>query len=91
MFLFELDRKEDPSGVSGPGIVAQGCVFDDGSVSIRWVSNKPSTSNWNRIGDAIDTHGHQGRTYFQIVSPKAVPSALDVIDAQHLWSPVDPG
>lgn len=36
----------------------QGCVFDDGSVAIRWMTAKRSTSVWACLADALDIHGH---------------------------------
>ena len=36
----------------------QGCVFDDGSVAIRWLTAKKSTSVWQSLADALDIHGH---------------------------------
>lgn len=44
--LFQLHRDEDPTGVSGPGIVADGVEFDDGTVVIRWRSEHASTVVW---------------------------------------------
>lgn len=40
---FELVRYRDPSGVSGTGVVAEGCLFTDGSVALRWRGENPAT------------------------------------------------
>ena len=37
MRIFVLKRKEDPSGISGTGVVAEGVEFHDGSVALRWI------------------------------------------------------
>jgi hypothetical protein len=43
MRLFRLERTEDASGVSGIGKVAEGVVFDDGTVVLRWLTEVKST------------------------------------------------
>ncbi|CBG73091.1 putative phage protein [Streptomyces scabiei 87.22] len=59
---FVLQRDHDVSGVSGVGIVADGCCWPDGTVAIRWRGDKPSTVFWDRLDDAIAVHGHGGST-----------------------------
>lgn len=62
MRRFHLHRLEDETGVSGKGIVAEGCRFTDGTVAIRWMSATPS---WN-LYDSLDylhaVSGHNGKT-----------------------------
>lgn len=36
----------------------QGVVFDDGTVSIRWMTAKRSTSLWASMEDMLAIHGH---------------------------------
>jgi hypothetical protein len=67
MRRFELRRFDDPSGISGVGIVAQGCQFEDGTVVIRWLGPTPSTSVWPCIEDALAVHGHGGKTVAQFI------------------------
>ncbi len=59
---FELVRYRDPSGVSGTGVVAEGCEFSDGSVALRWCGNNPATAVWPDIDSVLAVHGHQGAT-----------------------------
>lgn len=60
---FELHRDEDETGVSGTGVVAQGVVFDDGQVALRWiVGEHRSTVVWASIEAVEAIHGHSGRT-----------------------------
>lgn len=59
---FLLERHEDPTGTSGVGIVAEGVLFSDGSVALRWHSGTPSTILYESIDDLLEVHGHQGRT-----------------------------
>ncbi len=61
---FYLYRHQDLSGISGTGIVADGIKWPDGTVTIRWRGNRPSTVNWNSIEDAESVHGHGGATVF---------------------------
>ncbi|WP_237706791.1 hypothetical protein [Kribbella flavida] len=60
--MFELVRHRDLSGVSGTGVVAEGCVFTDGSVALRWRGNNPATAVWPDIDSVLAVHGHQGAT-----------------------------
>jgi hypothetical protein len=55
---FELVRYTDISGVSGTGVVAEGCVFTDGSVALRWHGANPSTD----LDSILAVHGHCGAT-----------------------------
>ena len=69
---FWLQRNHDVSGVSGTGIVAHGCLWPDGTASVRWVGDRPSTVFWDSIDDALAVHGHGGHT--QIVFADPAPS-----------------
>lgn len=62
MKRFVFVRDEDVSGVSGTGQVAEGVVFTDGKVAIRWRGPVASTVVWDSIEDALQIHGHDGRT-----------------------------
>ncbi|WP_238166115.1 hypothetical protein [Kribbella caucasensis] len=59
---FELVRYQDLSGVSGTGVVAEGCVFTDGSVALRWRGSNPATAVWPDLESVLAVHGHQGAT-----------------------------
>jgi hypothetical protein len=63
--LFTLERDHDVTGVSGTGIVADGVVWPDGTVSIRWRGERPSVVFWNSLEDAEAVHGHGGSTRFE--------------------------
>ncbi|WP_409469104.1 hypothetical protein [Streptomyces sp. HC307] len=60
--LFHLQRDHDVSGVSGTGRVANGVLWPDGTVSLRWIGDRPSTVHWDRLEDAVHVHGHGGAT-----------------------------
>jgi len=60
---FTLERYEDPSGVSGTGVIADGVQWPDGSVSLRWRGEWPTITFHERGIDSVQTiHGHQGAT-----------------------------
>jgi hypothetical protein len=61
---FELHRDEDETGISGTGLVAEGCVFRDGVASMRWLTEWPSSvCFYERGAEAVEAiHGHNGKT-----------------------------
>ena len=62
MKIFYLKRVEDESGISGTGRVAQGFVFDNGKVAVTWLSEHPSVTVYDSIGEVHAIHGHGGKT-----------------------------
>lgn len=62
MKTFILRRLEDESGVSGTGIVAQGCVFDNGYVALTWLTHLSSLAWYHSIEVLTNIHGHDGKT-----------------------------
>jgi hypothetical protein len=71
---FFLDRVEDEGGVSGTGRVAQGFVFSDGTVVLRWLTTHKSTAIYESIEELEAIHGHGGKT--KITNPSSTPDAL---------------
>lgn len=59
---FDLVRTTDVTGVSGTGKVAEGVVFEDGTVVLRWHGQYASTVVWASLEDALAVHGHAGNT-----------------------------
>ena len=62
MKVFYLKREEDESGISGTGRVAQGFIFDNGKVAVTWLSEHPSVTIYDNIGEVRAIHGHAGKT-----------------------------
>jgi hypothetical protein len=60
--LFVLQRDEDQTGISGTGIVANGIVFPDGTVAMRWATGTASTAVYSSVEDVEIIHGHGGKT-----------------------------
>uniref|UniRef100_UPI001F45F49A hypothetical protein n=1 Tax=Streptomyces sp. NRRL F-5135 TaxID=1463858 RepID=UPI001F45F49A len=78
---FHLQRNHDVTGVSGTGIVAHGVLWPDGTVSVRWAGDRPSTVAWDRIADAEHVHGHGGHTVIVWDDPE--PVGWDNVTAEH--------
>jgi hypothetical protein len=74
--VFVLVRHRDPSGISGTGEVAEGVVWSDGSVSLRWYGEHASTTFWQGGLVAVrQVHGRHGCTeivYLPPVTPLGV-------------------
>jgi hypothetical protein len=81
---FVLIRHHDPSGISGTGEVAEGVVWSDGSVSLRWHGEHAATTFWEGgLTALLHVHGHNGATEVMYVpggegairdGPKSFPS-----------------
>lgn len=63
---FRFFRKEDVSGVSGTGYVAEGVQFASGKVAISFYPVAPtyvaSVMVFNSIDEVERIHGHDGKT-----------------------------
>ena len=70
MKLFILNRKEDETGVSGTGIVAQGVEFDNGKCVLTWLSKITSIIIYESIQDIEQIHGHGGKTLVEFLPPE---------------------
>lgn len=68
---FYLQRTEDATGVSGVGRVAQGFIFEDGTVALRWLSEHRSTAIYSSIAEVQAIHGHNGATQIVAAGKKA--------------------
>ena len=62
MRRFSLERIEDATGVSGVGNIAEGILFSDGIVAMRWITEHKSTCVYDSITEVVAIHGHGGRT-----------------------------
>lgn len=64
--ILELVRLEDPTGVSGTGVVAYGVEFPDGHIVLRWATEVNSTVLYDSEEDLIFIHGHGGATQLRV-------------------------
>lgn len=62
MKTFVLNRKEDISGVSGTGVVAEGVEFIGGMCAIHWLGRYSTVEICQSMDDLKAVHGHEGRT-----------------------------
>ena len=68
---FYLHRAQDYSGLSGTGRVADGVLWPDGSVTIRWRGEHSSIVHWKSMTDVLAVHGHGGATAPYFIDPEA--------------------
>ncbi len=61
MRRFTLVR-EDVSGTSGTGVVAEGVEYSNGQVAIHWISQLESVNVYGNLKVLDKLHGHEGRT-----------------------------
>jgi hypothetical protein len=62
MRRFVLDRREDATGTSGTGIVAEGVQFSNGQVVIHWISQLEAVNVYANALVLEELHGHGGMT-----------------------------
>lgn len=60
MNRFYLQRDKDFTGISGTGRVLDGVQFSDGTVVVRWNTNKACTGIYDSIDDFRAIHVHNG-------------------------------
>lgn len=79
MRRFVLFRKQDVSGVSGTGVIAEGIQFSDGVVALRWIVSPGSKGHGNPTSvvfhdngiESVRTiHGHEGNTEVQWIDER---------------------
>jgi hypothetical protein len=76
---FVMVRNVDHNGQSGTGIVADGVIFPDGRVSMRWRSDGTGanqTEHWDELHHARSRHGHGGDTTFEVVPVSEIVDAV---------------
>lgn len=62
MRRFYLNRKEDETGVSGTGIIAEGVEFSNKRIALTWKTQYTSYVFYDSIKDVEHIHGHNGKT-----------------------------
>jgi hypothetical protein len=88
---FELYRREDETGVSGTGTIADGVEFDDGTTVIHWRGDAPSTVVWGSIDDAEAVHSHGGKTtILWHEGPPPTKADAEILDAWLIPGPAAP-
>ena len=67
MRRFYLNRKEDVTGMSGTGRVADGVEFENGQVALTWKKEFPSVTVFQSISTVEKLHTHNGKDPTKIV------------------------
>ena len=62
MRTFYLNRKEDETGISGTGIVAEGIEFSNGKCAMAWITPYTSVAVYDSVRQLEQIHGHNGKT-----------------------------
>ena len=77
---FTVHRESDETGVSGAGIVAQGCVFGSGYCVINWLTPRPRGNIviWESLEQFLSIHatphpGNRTRITFSDGTQKCYP------------------
>jgi hypothetical protein len=88
---FTLHRTEDPSGVSGTGVVAEGWESSSGKwVALVWLSDIPSMETFRDIRDLERVHGHEGKTQIVFDTPtQYTPTATSKYEHDEHLDPRD--
>lgn len=74
---FVLIRHRDPSGVSGTGQIAEGVVWSDGEIALRWRGPLFTTTIWPHSIDALlAVHGHGGATTIRWLDPEPMTTGV---------------
>jgi len=63
MRRFVVYRKEDESGVSGTGYIAEGVEWSDGSMELKWTTrHRLPGHGYPTVKEFLNLHGHDGKT-----------------------------
>lgn len=62
MRRFHLHRREDETGISGTGHIAEGVQYRNGWVSMIWLTKFFSLVTYPDIESVERIHGHGGKT-----------------------------
>ena len=69
MRRFRLIRHLDETGISGTGCVAQGVLFGEGPVVVRWLGSTQTTTIHDAIESVEAIHCHEGKTTIRWEDP----------------------
>lgn len=67
MRRFVLRRKEDLSGNTGTGVVAEGLRFSNGQAVLHWLTQLSSVAIYHSVDVLVQVHGHDGATILEWV------------------------
>lgn len=67
---FILRRAADPTGVSGPGLIAAGVQLPSGRCVLEWAPPAASVVIHASAAEIESIHGHQGSTVLEWLDPE---------------------
>ena len=70
MRCFYLYRKEDVTGVSGVGYVAEGVLFASDKCVLSWCTEHTSIAIYESLSELERIHGHNGKTVIEWIGDK---------------------
>lgn len=70
---FQMVRRDDVSGMSGTGIVAEGIEWRDGRCAYRWLTSPGTTQIASQVEDIRHIHGHNGKTTIRWLDDQGHP------------------
>jgi hypothetical protein len=73
--VFQLHRDHDVTGFSGVGVVADGVIWPDGTVCMRWRGEERTTVFGDSIAQIERIHGHGGATRVVLLADLTKESA----------------
>ncbi len=62
MRRFILVREEDPTGISGTGVITEGIEFLNGKCVLSWLTEYTSVAVYDDVETLMAIHGHDGFT-----------------------------
>jgi hypothetical protein len=89
---FTIHRDEDPSGVSGTGVIAEGWECSSGEwVVLVWLSETPSMETHRDIRTVERVHGHGGKSRIVWDSPSQYTPTATATDPLETFDREDRG
>ncbi len=70
MRRFVLIRSEDPTGISGTGLITEGIEFLSRKCVLSWLTEYTSVAMYDDIETLMKIHGHDGLTKLHWVDPE---------------------
>jgi hypothetical protein len=81
---FVLARHEDPGGISGIGVIAEGVQWTGGSAALHWMTDWETFVHWpGGVEEILAVHGHLGATVVRWLDEPEPPTSRYVHD-EHL-------
>lgn len=67
---FKLIRRNDVTGVSGEGHVADGVQWPDSTCALRWRTQVATHALYDSVEHVEHIHGHDGATSVEFTDPR---------------------